>query len=232
MRKARGWQRRLELVLWIIGISLLGAASGATVARWNYQAQQERALFEVERGPAIPRSTVAREVAASPEPAALAPAEVPPPAAPVPAPVESATPKVETPRRRSLDPSVVGRLEIPALDMNAVVREGDDNATLARAVGLIPGSAQPGEVGNIILAGHRDTFFRPLRDIRVNDRIRFVVSRQTYEYRVRSTFVVDPEDTAVLKSKGIEELTLVTCYPFRMIGPAPDRFIVNAVRVN
>ena len=103
---------------------------------------------------------------------------------------------------------------------------------LARAVGLVRGSAHPGEVGNMVLAGHRDTFFRPLRTIKVNDRIRMVVPPNTYEYEVQSLRVVAPEETSVLDSKGVEELTLVTCYPFRFVGPAPDRFIVSATRVN
>jgi len=104
--------------------------------------------------------------------------------------------------------------------------------TLARAVGRVPGSARPGQGGNMVLAGHRDTFFRPLRDIRVNDRIRMVVPPNTYEYKVESVMVVSPEDTNVLRSKGKEEITLVTCFPFRYIGPSPDRFVVSATRVN
>jgi len=84
----------------------------------------------------------------------------------------------------------------------------------------------------MVLAGHRDTFFRPLREIQLNDRIRMIVPPHTYEYRVQSFRVVTPEETSVLDSKGVEELTLVTCYPFRFIGPAPKRFIVSAARVN
>jgi sortase A len=113
-----------------------------------------------------------------------------------------------------------------------MVKEGGDEKTLSRAVGLIPGSAKPGTNGNTVLAGHRDTFFRPLQKIKVNDQIRLTVPPNTYEYRVQWVSVVSPDDTELLKSRGTEELTLVTCYPFSMIGPAPDRFIVNAVRIN
>ena len=115
--------------------------------------------------------------------------------------------------------------------MRAIIRKGADEDTLDRAVGLVPGTAHPGEAGNIVLAAHRDTFFRPLRNIRVADRIRLVVPPNEYLYEVDSTRVVSPEETSVLQSRGTEELTLVTCYPFRFIGPAPDRFIVSAKRV-
>lgn len=83
-----------------------------------------------------------------------------------------------------------------------------------------------------MLAGHRDTFFHPLRKIKVNDRIRLTVPPHTYEYRVQSLRVVAPVETSVLASKRAEELTLVTCYPFRFVGPAPDRFIVSVARMN
>ena len=99
------------------------------------------------------------------------------------------------------------------------------------AVGLLPGSAHPGQSGNIVLAGHRDTFFWPLQDIERGDQIRIVEPQRTYRYRVDSIRVVDPNETSALASKGVEELTLVTCYPFRYVGPAPQRFIVSATRL-
>jgi sortase A len=97
---------------------------------------------------------------------------------------------------------------------------------------LLPGSAHPGQRGNIVLAGHRDTFFWPLQDIERGDQIRIVLPQQTYRYRVDSIRVVDPAETSALASKGVEELTLVTCYPFRYVGPAPRRFIVSATRLD
>jgi sortase A len=129
------------------------------------------------------------------------------------------------------DPAALGRIEIPRLGLKAIVREGADVDTLERAVGRVPGTAKPGDVGNVVLAGHRDTFFRSLRKIEVDDMIRLVVPPHTYEYRVASLRVVTPTETSVMDSNGIEELTLVTCYPFRVLGPAPDRFIVSATRV-
>lgn len=220
--------RRVEIALLLIGLALLSGALGATYDRWRYQRQQERALFE----PAV------QEPAARVRTGTFGP--FPPSAAD---PRESAGPLSKSgsmPERRvaserpsaGADPYALGRIEIPRLGLAAIVREGADEKTLARAVGLVPGTARPGQNGNVVLAGHRDTFFRPLRGIRVNDRIRLFVPPHQYEYRVESLRVVTPEETDALASRGVDELTLVTCYPFRFIGPAPDRFIVSAARVN
>jgi sortase A len=130
--------------------------------------------------------------------------------------------------RPDQDPLVLGRIEIPRLGVTAIVREGDDDATLAIAVGHIPDTARPGERGNMALAGHRDSFFRPLRDIRRQDTIRFVTSERFYDYVVDSTEVVDPDDTRVLDPTSNTVLSLVTCYPFHYVGHAPKRFIVRA----
>jgi sortase A len=126
---------------------------------------------------------------------------------------------------------LVGRLEIPRVGLAVVVAEGADDATLRRAAGHIPGTALPGRSGNVGIAGHRDTLFRSLRDIRLDDTILLTTLEGEYRYRVVSTKVVDPSDVAVLNPDGTEILTLVTCYPFYFIGPAPDRFIVRAERV-
>ncbi|MGA3026173.1 MAG: class D sortase [Bryobacteraceae bacterium] len=123
---------------------------------------------------------------------------------------------------------LVGRLEIPRLGMRVMVREGDDEATLAKAVGHLPSSALPGARGNVALAGHRDTFFRPLREIRISDRIVFATLHGTFEYRVEALSIVGPGDVSVLQASAEPTLTLVTCYPFHYIGSAPQRFIVRA----
>jgi sortase A len=122
----------------------------------------------------------------------------------------------------------VGRLEIPRLDVSAIVREGSDARTLRRAVGRIPDTAMPGTGGNVGLAGHRDTFFRPLRHIRVGDEIVLTTPRGRFRYTVRRTRVVDPDETWVLDPATGPALTLVTCYPFYFVGPAPRRFVVRA----
>jgi sortase A len=126
---------------------------------------------------------------------------------------------------------LIGRMEVARLGVNAVVIEGTSNKTLRRAVGHIAGTALPGEAGNVGIAGHRDTFFRPLRNIQRDDIITVTTLRGEYRYRVVSTRIVDPSDVAVLDSDGSEILTLVTCYPFYFVGSAPDRFIVRARRI-
>ena len=110
--------------------------------------------------------------------------------------------------------------------------EGTTAKTLRRAVGHIAGTALPGQPGNVGVSGHRDTFFRPLRNIRENDIITLTTVNGEYRYRVVFTKVVRPENVAVLNATGNEVLTLVTCYPFYFVGPAPYRFIVRAERVS
>jgi sortase A len=127
--------------------------------------------------------------------------------------------------------SLVGRLEIPRLRMSAIVLEGSDSRTIGLGVGRIPETAEPGESGNVVLSAHRDTFFRPLRKIRTGDRIAMVTRGGSYQYVVDWTAVVDPSDTATLKATPVRSLTLVTCYPFHYVGPAPQRFIVRARQV-
>ena len=126
---------------------------------------------------------------------------------------------------------VVGQLEIPRLGVSVVVVEGADSGDLKHAVGHITGTSLPGESGNVGIAGHRDTFFRPLRFAQRGDRIALRTLRGTYRYRVTSTTLVRPADVQVLNPIGRDALTLVTCYPFYYVGPAPERFIVRAERL-
>ncbi|HTM50709.1 MAG TPA: class D sortase [Bryobacteraceae bacterium] len=137
------------------------------------------------------------------------------------------------PEKSSSAPAVrvegpVGHIEIPRLGVSVMVDEGIEENTLRKAVGHIPGTALPGEDGNVGIAGHRDTFFRPLRNIRKNDRIRLTTATAEREYRVVSTKIVPPEDVSVLDPTAEKTLTLVTCYPFYYVGAAPKRFIVRA----
>src|SRR5690242_1965432 len=126
---------------------------------------------------------------------------------------------------------LIGRIEIPRLGLSVVVVEGIGKTTLRRAVGHIPGTALPGQPGNVGISGHRDTFFRPLRNIQQNDVITLTTLLGEYRYRVVSIKVVGPSDVAVLDPSGNEILTLVTCYPFYFVGAAPERYIVRAERV-
>ena len=128
----------------------------------------------------------------------------------------------------AVEDGLVGRLEIPRLGVSVIVMKGEDEGTLARAVGHLGGTAFPWESGNVGLAGHRDTFFRPLRHIREGDAIRITTAHGTFDYRVASTEIVDPSNVSVLAPTSHRSLTLVTCYPFFYVGPAPKRFIVHA----
>ena len=145
-----------------------------------------------------------------------------------------AAPKLEPmPQGKPPQPaSLIGRLEIPRLELTAMVREGADGQTLHRAVGHIPGTALPGYAGNVALAGHRDTFFRALRNIKKDDNIDFETENGTYRYVVESTEIVGPRDVSVLAASHGQTLTLVTCYPFYYVGSAPKRFIVRATQVS
>jgi len=126
---------------------------------------------------------------------------------------------------------LIGRLDIPRIGLSAVVAEGTDDVTLRRSVGHVSYTTLPGKPGNIGLAGHRDTFFRPLKNIRQDDIVILVTPRGDYRYRVTSTRVVKPSEVSVLLPTKTEVLTLVTCYPFNFIGAAPKRFIVQAERI-
>lgn len=122
----------------------------------------------------------------------------------------------------------VGRLDIPRVHLSVIVAEGDDDATLARAVGHLPGTAFPWNMGNVVLAGHRDTFFRPLQKLHEGDEIRLTTAHGTFAYRVTRMEIVDPSDISVVAPTPGRSLTLITCYPFIYVGSAPERFIVHA----
>jgi sortase A len=124
--------------------------------------------------------------------------------------------------------TVFAMLVIPRIGLSAVVVEGTGEQELQLGPGHIPATPLPGEGGNVGVAGHRDTFFRPLRHIRTDDIIRLVSREQEFRYKVVSTQVVDPTNVGVLSPTGRETLTLVTCYPFQYVGSAPKRFIVRA----
>jgi sortase A len=126
----------------------------------------------------------------------------------------------------------IGRIEIPRLRLSVAVVEGVDTTSLRHAIGHIPGTALPGKAGNVGLAGHRDTFFRPLKDLRIKDEIQVSTPHGNFKYQVVSLKIVEPEDVGVLAPSGENVLTLVTCYPFYFIGPAPKRWIVRAIQVS
>lgn len=127
--------------------------------------------------------------------------------------------------------SPLGRIEIGQIGLAAMILEGTSEDTLQRAVGHIEGTPLPGQNGNVAIAGHRDTFFRELRNIHLGDEITMTTLSGSKHYRVYATKVVEPEQIEVLNDEGDNMLTLVTCYPFNFIGFAPQRFIVQARKI-
>jgi sortase A len=124
--------------------------------------------------------------------------------------------------------TLLGRLAAPSVNMSTTVLEGSDDATLSRGSGHIEDTPFPGQPGNVGIAGHRDTTFRPLRHIRVGDPLEFTTADRLYRYRISKAFIVGPDDVYVLDPTDQPTLTLVTCYPFEFVGHAPRRFIVQA----
>ena len=135
--------------------------------------------------------------------------------------------------QRRADPGAwVARLEAPAVDLKATVLEGSDDRTLRRAAGHIEYTPLPGEPGNVGIAGHRDTTFYPVRKLKAGDRLTLTTASHIFEYEVRDTWIVEPEDVQVLDPTTRPALTLVTCYPFNFVGDAPQRFIVRGELVS
>jgi len=129
------------------------------------------------------------------------------------------------------DGDSIGQIRIPRLGLSTMLVQGDSPANLQRAVGHLADSALPGEDGNVVLAGHRDTFFRPLQRVRAGDSIIVRSRTADYEYRVDSLAVVAADAVEVLEPTGGRTLTLITCFPFTYVGPAPKRFIVRAHQI-
>lgn len=123
---------------------------------------------------------------------------------------------------------LIGQIQIPRLRLSAIIAQGDSASTLRRAVGHLADTALPGESGNVVLAGHRDTFFWPLKDVHAGDVITLRTREGEFEYLVESTTVVPPTAVEVLQPGVGRTLTLVTCFPFTYVGRAPNRFIVRA----
>jgi sortase A len=122
---------------------------------------------------------------------------------------------------------VIGRLEIVEIGLTVPVFDNYDPDSLRQGVGHIHGTAMPGGLGNLALAGHRDTFFRPLRGIRKGMSMAIFSNEGRFNYVVDSTAIVSPEAVSVLDIHDVPEMTLITCYPFDFIGAAPKRFIVR-----
>jgi sortase A len=135
----------------------------------------------------------------------------------------------DTTRRAALPRGTwIARLDAPSVSLSATVLEGSDDRTLGRAAGHIEETALPGQRGNFAVAAHRDTVFRPVRNLRVGDTLIVTTAERLYTYRVRRTQIVAPSAVDVLDPADHPTLTLVTCYPFTFIGRAPERYVVVA----
>lgn len=222
--KARLW---LERILLVAGIGALGVWSGQKAVTTIWQAWANH-VFDTEVAEAPARGALPGDGSpiASASPNAGSSGSTQPQA-------KQARPSPPTGGSLDLaEGNIVGRLSIPRLNLSSMVREGVGESTLSVALGHIPNTALPGQAGNVALAGHRDTLFRGLRDIRKDDLIRLeTVSSGSYYYQVSSVEVVEPTDVSVLRAGKDSELTLVTCFPFNYIGAAPRRFIVKARQV-
>ena len=197
----------------VVGIVALGYVSVALLDARLYQAREARRFEEARQA----RKAVRPSSGLKNPPASLPPNQ----------PNRTASQRVEM-----IGGSAAwGRIEIKSIGLSSMIMEGVDRATLRRGVGHIPGTALPGQAGNVALAGHRDTFFRALRNIKKNDEITLETLEGYFRYRVDFTQVVAPEYTEALNGSDVAILTLVTCYPFSYVGPAPQRYIVRAHRV-
>ena len=122
----------------------------------------------------------------------------------------------------------LAELSIPRLGLSVMVLEGSDEHTLRKGIGHIEETPLPGESGNVAIAGHRDSYFRPLRNIQVGDDITLDMPGERVHYRVSSYRIVNSSEVSVIAPTNDPVLTLVTCYPFWFVGSAPDRFVVRA----
>src|SRR5678815_2181820 len=172
-RSRRGRLRWAERLLLLVGIVCVGYFLYTYTEAWLYQAFEDRELDKILNDTAATGTAGTAPEAVSPAPRTV-------------------------PRRTFAAGSTVGRIEIPRLGVSAVIRAGSDARTLRLAVGYIPGTALPGDPGNLGLAGHRDTFFRRLRDINPDDEIRIVTEDGVFTYHVERTTIVMPEDVWVL----------------------------------
>lgn len=134
----------------------------------------------------------------------------------------------KTPSETVTSGVVIGRVEIPALKLSVPITDGVDTDSLLKGVGHIDGTALPGGLGTVGLAGHRDTYLRPLERVAVGMDIRLAVRTGIYHYHIDRWEIVSPEKVEVLSIRSQPELALITCYPFHFIGPAPRRFVVHA----
>ena len=201
----RSFLGKLQIVFFLVGAIALGYVGFVTLEGFFYQ---RHSLRQLENKP----QTLGANSAPS-QPTAGAP---------------DAKSPYGIPLRRVVAGSAFARLAIDRLHLQVAVVEGDSDADLRLGAGHIPYTALPGNSGNVGIAAHRDSYFRPLRNIHKGDLITLSTPDDTYQYQVDSTEIVTPDHSEVLLPTPEPSLTLVTCFPFYYVGSAPERFIVRA----
>lgn len=197
--------RFLEVMMWTLGTMLIIGFLSL------------RADGESERLDGIEQLTLSRESLRAPQPPRAQNSMPEPVVAADPAPAPAITEK-----------PVLAVLRIARLSLEVPVKYGTSEAVLRGGAGLIEGTAPPDAAGNVGIAAHRDTFFRPLEDVARGDLIEVETTTGFRSFRVITLSIVRPDQVSVLENTGANRLTLVTCYPFRYFGNAPLRFIVGA----
>lgn len=221
MRLSSKLRRRIERLLLLSGAVLLAVVLVATVHRevmLRLEMQRFKEAVSLEEKNAAPLAPNAKPFFNR-----LPEDHV---ASPLTGPLESREAQAITSRPAAS--RAIAILRIPKLHLELPVLNGTDPITLNRGVGRIPGTALPGQQGNIAIAGHRDGTFRDLKNVRTGDKIELLTPQRTDVYVVDRIFTTDPADVDVLATTAKPRLTLITCYPFHYIGPAPRRFVVEA----
>ncbi len=236
MKKRAPIRRWIERLLLVVGIACLGIYGFAFVDARLFEREQNRRLDQElqeraaqrKQAQADERSPRAEETPAEKEKSST---DTPPPASETDsfASFGEEVWKWEAESPDQGEGGLLGRIRIPGTGVSAILLEGISHRTLRHGVGHIPGTSLPSEIGgNVGIAGHRDSFFRGLKDIDKNDIIELTTLDGTWRYQVEWTRVVRPSQTEVLTGTDGPSLTLVTCYPFYYVGSAPKRFIVRA----
>jgi sortase A len=194
----------LEIMLWIIGATLIALFVGA------------QAWGEIERQRGVDSFVQAQQLAMANDTVRAQP-------------VADPLAGIGQHSWESSADEVLAILRIPGIALEVPVTYGTDELVLLSGAGLVEGTGLPGSNGNVAIAAHRDTFFRGLKDLALGDHIQLVMLDRTQTYIVTDLSVVEPTDVHVLDDTGEPVLTLVTCYPFYFVGNAPKRFIVRAV---
>lgn len=220
------WARRALL---LVAVACLGYWTWATADSVLYQRAEEAKLELALTAGAEARELTAGTASGTAGEAAVSAADPDTEEDPGTERTAAAAPGAEPATHRpAAPPNALGRLEIPRLGLQTVVARTSDSRSLRRAAGHVAGTALPGEGDNVGVAGHRDTVFRKLRHVALGDRVTLTTPAGIRRYTVDSLDIVGPDAVEVLAPTDGETLTLVTCYPFASLGPAPDRFIVRA----